>query len=594
MTRSRWLGGVLIAMIGPVAVWAGAQAGSPAQLAAISGTERPGSQVPTYQANANLVLVDVVVRDKRGPIEGLKASDFQVAEDGQPQTITTFEEHRATDAVQAVEAPPLPPHVYSNAPTYRRTSAVNVLLLDALNTEAHHQTWVRQRMVKYLHLVPPGTQLAVFTLASRLRMVSGFTTDVGMIEQALGTKRTPIENSRLVDPGEDAAEKGVTDAMLSSMPAAEEGAMAQEVREFEADRAVFQGEQRLEITLAAMDELGRYLSEIPGRKNLIWFSGAFPMQFSVDEAGGKPAQLRDFSPQVMEIEAQLARARVAVYPADARGLLTMPLFGDGGMDAGADPQAAVGNDEAFLNSVGWPQVTMREIARQTGGEAYVNTNAVGQAVEKAIADGSSYYTLGYAPKRAEMPGQYRTIAVKVEETADRGQYELSYRRGYFTEDPGQTGGPASQQLSPMSTALEHGAPPLSQLIFQVRVLAADDPAARGMQAASGPAGDLAKTLQGPVERYLIDATIDPRALVLKPLAGGWQRAELEIAVEVLSADGVRLNGRDHGVQIDVAPRNGVRPLHLHEEIDVPAAAVSLRVAVRDVASGRIGTVEVQE
>ncbi|MGA8112002.1 MAG: hypothetical protein WB974_21340, partial [Acidobacteriaceae bacterium] len=201
---------------------------------------------------------------------------------------------------------------------------------------------------------------------------------------------------------------------------------------------------------------------------------------------------------------------------------------------------------------------------------------------------------GYAPKRAEMPGQYRTIAVKVEETADRGQYELSYRRGYFTEDPGQTGGPASQQLSPMSTALEHGAPPLSQLIFQVRVLAADDPAARGMQAASGPAGDLAKTLQGPVERYLIDATIDPRALVLKPLAGGWQRAELEIAVEVLSADGVRLNGRDHGVQIDVAPRNGVRPLHLHEEIDVPAAAVSLRVAVRDVASGRIGTVEVQE
>ena len=87
------------------------------------------------------------------------------------------------------------------------TSAANVLLLDALNTPMQDQTFVRQRMIRYLRSIPPGTQIAVFTLASRLRMVSGFTTDIGTIEQALSQEQTPVEKSVMVHPGDDKSGK---------------------------------------------------------------------------------------------------------------------------------------------------------------------------------------------------------------------------------------------------------------------------------------------------------------------------------------------------------------------------------------------------
>jgi VWFA-related protein len=118
-----------------------------------------------------------------------------VLEDGKPQTVTIFEEHKATDVQEAAKGPVLPPHVYSNLPTCRIASAANVLLLDALNTPLNDQNYARQQMLNYLHTIPAGTQIAVFTLASRLRMVSGFTTDAEAIEQALNLRHTPTQKS---------------------------------------------------------------------------------------------------------------------------------------------------------------------------------------------------------------------------------------------------------------------------------------------------------------------------------------------------------------------------------------------------------------
>jgi len=49
-------------------------------------------QVPTFRAGVNAVLLDVVVIDREGqPIPGLLREDFQLFEDGVPQTVATFD-----------------------------------------------------------------------------------------------------------------------------------------------------------------------------------------------------------------------------------------------------------------------------------------------------------------------------------------------------------------------------------------------------------------------------------------------------------------------------------------------------------------------
>ena len=121
--------------------------------------------------------MDVVVTNGKGePPPGLRKKDFQILEDGTPHTISVFEEHKGVPPTQ-VKLPPMPPNVFTNYPTAESADSVNLLLLDALNTEPKNQIYVREQMIKYLRNVQPGTCLAIFTLGSRLRMVKEFTTD---------------------------------------------------------------------------------------------------------------------------------------------------------------------------------------------------------------------------------------------------------------------------------------------------------------------------------------------------------------------------------------------------------------------------------
>src|SRR5688572_2134801 len=50
-----------------------------------------GQQKPVFRAGVELVHFSVVITDSKGvPITGLKAEDFEIVEEGKPQTITQF------------------------------------------------------------------------------------------------------------------------------------------------------------------------------------------------------------------------------------------------------------------------------------------------------------------------------------------------------------------------------------------------------------------------------------------------------------------------------------------------------------------------
>lgn len=100
-----------------------------------SQTAAPGAHsVPTFKAKARLVLLDVVVTDNNGePVTGLKKENFQLSEDGKPQSVSSFEEHKGAPPTQT-KLPPMPPNVYTNFLLVQTADSVNVILLDALNT----------------------------------------------------------------------------------------------------------------------------------------------------------------------------------------------------------------------------------------------------------------------------------------------------------------------------------------------------------------------------------------------------------------------------------------------------------------------------
>ena len=147
-----------------------------------------------------VVLVDVLVSTTKGePVSGLLKDEFQVFEEGTPQTVTSFEEHKGDGPVVETKLPPMPPNVWTNYPTINPPDSVNVLLLDWLNTQPQDQAFVHAQAVQYLKQVSPGTRLAIFTLGTQLRMVHGFTDELsGLVSAFDGNKAARTQVSPLM------------------------------------------------------------------------------------------------------------------------------------------------------------------------------------------------------------------------------------------------------------------------------------------------------------------------------------------------------------------------------------------------------------
>lgn len=583
-------------------------------------TDESSPPVVTFHASANLVLVDVVVRQKGAPVQGLTQQAFHVREDGQDQKISVFEEHRASDTLDAVQKPDLPAHTYSDSPQYARTSATNILLLDALNTPLADQMDARKEMIGYLGTIPRGTEIAVFSLASQLRMITGFTTNVAEVAKALNPGHGGPEGSSLLDPDFDSALDLQASLNQSvGLPAASVTAMQQ----FVVDTKNFEVGLREEKTIDALNQIARYLSTIPGRKNLIWFSAAFPLRFLQGGENPNMDPATDYAGMVRRTAELLTLARVAVYPVDSRGLLSLPsaqtdtsgishFVGTAASSAGAgngrvgsfaiDQQPAnagggglssqlIGKDQTFMNDLTWDHFNMDQIAEETGGEAFYNRNDLGQVVGEAVANGASYYTLGYSPKDLNPRRALRSIDVHL----DGGRYDLEYRHAYYAVPPAVAQKWLPGRTSPLADAMLHGSLPLSQVIYQVRVLPAGDPALEGATAVEKRSGFAASRLQHP-QHYLVDYRVNLSGVDATKLPNGKIHREIEITQVAYTVEGFRENYTDAAFSVDLTPaqdraalRDGIR---MHQEIDIPEGQNYLRVGVHDQLSGRIGTVEI--
>ncbi|HEX4577785.1 MAG TPA: VWA domain-containing protein, partial [Edaphobacter sp.] len=212
----------------------------------------PQSGVATLHAGTQLVVVDVVVTDKnQKPVHGLKASDFTLTEENVPQIVRHFEEHTALTAADATKfpsMPKMPPGVFTNYTPEPVNGAVNVLLLDVLNTPLTSQMYVRQQLLAYLNAAPPGARIAIFGLTNQLTILQGFTSDPALLKAVASSK--PGKNSPLLQ--DSVGGGGIQNSLADNMEdSGVDASTVANLRQFDAQTQSFQLQLRVKYTLDA-------------------------------------------------------------------------------------------------------------------------------------------------------------------------------------------------------------------------------------------------------------------------------------------------------------------------------------------------------
>ena len=293
----------------------------------------PGNQgpVPVFKTNAQAVVVDVVVtRGNDQPVPGLHKQEFQVLEDGKPQSIDYFEEHTAKELPpeKLKPLPPMPPGVYTNVPPAPPADSVNVILLDTLNSEGQDLTYGRAQVLQFLRTMKPGTRAAIFLLNDKLNFVQGFTADNSLLAAAINDKGNQVAPAKSAqyysrsDSANDAESLAMLSSMMGSYASAGGTAGLAAMGAAMDQSASFQQSRRVAMTLEALSYMARYLGNVPGRKNLLWFSGNFPVNiFPSAQQRETLNDARVYASQIRKTADLLTTGKVAVYPINIQGMM---------------------------------------------------------------------------------------------------------------------------------------------------------------------------------------------------------------------------------------------------------------------------------
>ena len=522
-------------------------------IAAISFGQTAAPQPPVFRTATRLVQVNVVVHDKRGqPITDLKKEDFAVFERGKPQSIALF----SMNGEHGTAAPAvLPAHIFSNAVAMKAgmPAGVTVILLDLVNTGFLDQQRVRESVRAFLMQIEPQDRIAIYTLGQKgLRLLHDYTSDasslVARLHDVHGELSTSLDASTVNDDDQqDLRDMGLGDVADANQRAAD-----------------FFTTNRIVNTLTAFEAIAHHLAGIHGRKSLVWVSGGIPLQIGFDElpeSGGtfSNRDRRVFTPEMDAAARALNDSGIAVYPVDARGLMPPASFGPTARRAPPKmPTLAQTNANTD---------TMLELADRTGGRAAFNTNDLARAIRRAVDDGRVTYSLAYYSTDERQDGKFRDIKV----TVDRPGADVRARKGYFALRPADhsTATRDREIRAAVWSPLE-----ATELPFDARVDLLTEPADTVNVFIQLKAGSIAFGKDGDRWKDTIEAVFVERDAKERVLG----TTELETLPLSLSEDRFRQ-----------ASEQGL--IFQHRLKRDPAAA-TLRVIVRDEASGAIGSITV--
>ena len=365
--------------------------------------------------SSNLVQVGVVVSDSKGPVGGLKAEDFTVFDNGKPRKVRVLLEQSSLTAKLPASRPK---NTFSNASSAegntpqgqaQTNGTPTIILLDNLNSlygsapdgpyeqaplwmEDHALANAKRRLLAALKEMDLRNPVAAYGLGTKLKMLCDFTCSRDELLNAIKhydptdrTNRATSEPGKITIPGQPQMSDAIN----------------RDNQHFAAELNARRGQD----TIPAIRTIAARASAIPGRKNLLWFTSNLP------SSGEAIARI-------------VTPARIAIYPVDGRGLLIPTVVTQGE----PLPQLAKGIDtwaSQSLQPVGIDE--MLDMAADTGGVAFVNTNDIAGAVRSVLDDRSATYTLGFYVDTASVDGKFHKLKIHVNTPDAR----LRYARGYF-------------------------------------------------------------------------------------------------------------------------------------------------------------------
>jgi VWFA-related protein len=391
-----------------------------------AGDQTPQApQAPVFRTGINFVRVDVIVTDKNGGEVGdLKQTDFEVLEDGKPQSIEAFKLVKLDGgAVPTNEGPPRPIRTDSDEETEAARDDVRLfaIFLDDYHVREGASIASRGPISRFVdNQLGPSDMIGVMHPLDPIdgvRMTRNHSVVSRAIQQFRGRKGDYTPRNEF------------------------------EERYFQASAE--QVEQiRNQVSLSALKALIIHMGGLKeGRKALILVSEGYsnilppslrsPVAalpgFGNPNAGNAGAGQNDpneeryafFASQDLEFYMQgvyevASQYNVAIYPVDPRGL---PVF-EFDIDQPVNPQT----DRQFLGNT---QQTLRNLAIETDGRAILNRNDLDVGMKQIMRDSSGYYLIGYSSTQAKSDGKFHAITVRVK----RPGLQVRSRKGYWALTP---------------------------------------------------------------------------------------------------------------------------------------------------------------
>jgi VWFA-related protein len=423
---------------------------------------------PTFklQAERNLVMVRVVVRDAKGAIvDTLRKEDFQLYDHGKSQTILHFSLEKPTLKPAEPALPKAPvltaktdEDVDETAMPVTAARRFMAMYFDDVNTPFENLAQARQAADHFLSSsVQPGDRAALYT-SSGLNQVD-FTDDLKTIHEALfklqprpiaGRDTTcgaipPYQAYLIVEQQDTMAVAEAADEYLNCNPCPAQTAAqqqmcqstAQSMVQSEAARSLSRSEVESMAALRGIETIVRRLTSLPGQRSMVVVSAGFLTE-----------TLRF---ELSQIADRALRAGVVVNALDARGLWTDPVTSDASRSnfAATLNAGSLGvKHQMLLDSAQRQTDGMQSLALDTGGVFFNNNNDLEAGFRKTSGLPDSYYLLAFSPQNLKLDGAFHPLQVKL--VAMKG-LQVQARKGYYA--PRRPVDPTAQEKEEIQEAV---------------------------------------------------------------------------------------------------------------------------------------------